>query len=286
MTDTTRRVLLVSGWGAAAFALLFAWQQARAARQLQDDLAGARRAAAPAAGDAALTTRPAASPAVPAVTGNPGAEAARLKLRVAELETQLRDLARDNSRLAARAGDRGEAGGPPDPGRRGPGGRGFPDFASFTPEQQAEFRQRMQEMTTRAQQTLQDQSAFVGGLDTSGMTEEQRGDHDKLVALLAESEQIMAQLQQDPPPDEAGPLRRQLWQNMGEARDLLESERQAALVALGKSLNYPEPQAQQFAAYVQHVIDMTSLPRMGGGRGGRPGGSAEGGATPAPGAAP
>jgi hypothetical protein len=281
MSPSKMRILLVVPWAMAAVCLLLALAQARTVSRLRRH-AGPPREALSAA---ATTDAGALPPAVDPAAGSPVAvDASRLKTRVTELENQLRDLLRENSRLAAAAG---AAGVEPDRererGRGGPGRAGFGDGAPprMTPEQQAEIRQRMQETSTRMQENLQRQHEFFTSLDAAGMSDEQRQNHEKLVSTLAETDQLMAQLQNNPDPETAGQLRRQLFENIGATRDLLNSERQYALVEFARKLNYPDAEAQQFAQYVEYVIDMTSMQRMfTGGMGGRDGRRDERGAAP------
>jgi hypothetical protein len=65
--------------------------------------------------------------------------------------------------------------------------------------------------------------------------------------------------QSAPESEEARQARRQLRGNLQELAALMETERDTILEDFGESLGYNESEQQQFAEYVNHVVDMTSM---------------------------
>ena len=130
-------------------------------------------------------------------------------------------------------------------------------------KQREEFRQRMEKQAN-------DRAEFLQQVDTEGMTETQRANHEQLVKLAADTRALMTQLPALPP-EQADAARQQLGANMSALSDLYKQERVNLLVQTGVALGYTGDQAVQFAAGIQQIYDQTSMQGQGFGRGGRPG---------------
>ncbi|OPZ27370.1 MAG: hypothetical protein BWZ02_01673 [Lentisphaerae bacterium ADurb.BinA184] len=219
--------------------------------------------------------------------------AARLERQVAELNGRLaaRDqeldvLRRRDGNRAGRDGDRPRRDrGEPRPGQ-GPG-EFMQRLRENDPQRYQEMQTRIKEFNDRMTTALGEQEAFLSTLDAAAMSAEQQNAHTRLLAALQRMREINEQLSADPEAADVPDLRREMFENMTVARDLLAQERQTALQDLARQLGYREQETSQFADYVNQVYESTSLPmgRMGGPRGGRtPGGAPDG--APPPGANP
>ncbi len=136
-------------------------------------------------------------------------------------------------------------------------------------------KQWWKEHMQRAETRLADQKQFIGSIDTSTMSDEQRENHEKLVDLTAKMDELGAKIAASTDPDEQHQLGHQRGELLHSARALLESERAAVLADLGRRIGYNDAEAQQFTDYVKNVYDMTSMDHMF--RGGPGGGGDRGG---------
>jgi len=185
----------------------------------------------------------------------------KLIARIADLEKELSQQRQQNRELKAEAGplksDRNDMRG----NGRGAGRMGdVTAWRSDDPAVREQFHQRMQEMTSRMQNTLSEQAEFFSSLDESLMTPGQRDNHRKLLELLKNTNQAMADASQNPDDATANPvIRQQLFQNMGTIRNLLETERQAAYMEFAQKMNFSAVEAKQFSDYLNYVTQMTSV---------------------------
>ncbi|WP_372806602.1 hypothetical protein [Pontiella sp.] len=138
------------------------------------------------------------------------------------------------------------------------------------PEGYAEMIRRREEAQQMMRYGLAERTATFLDLDTSGMTEQERANHERLVTKMANIWELSAKFQ-DP---EAAPDReamRELFIEMREVRPLLDLERTAMFKQLGFELGYEGEDADVFAAHAEEIISATSL-QMPDGRGGQGGG--------------
>lgn len=257
-----------------------AWGYRRAYSDMLSSQAAAAEEAARAA--ARQATKPVAQNATAALLeqsakvagGSAAPDGAKLQARITDLEKQLSDLRRENRRLE---GNQSADGG------RGRNRPDWPGAGNADPEARAQFRQRMQEMSGRIQNTVSEQADFFGAFDPNNMTAAQRENHQKLLDALAKIKQQYADMAQagTDPSSLTPEQRREMFQGMGEVRGLMDTERQYAFADVAKRLNYTAAEAQQFTDYLNYIVQMTTVQGPGRMGGGRPGETAAGG-TPAP----
>ncbi|MFA6291877.1 MAG: hypothetical protein WC637_08865 [Victivallales bacterium] len=140
------------------------------------------------------------------------------------------------------------------------------------PERYAEMVERRNSFTKQMHDNSAKQVDFFKKLDTKSMTPEQLENHNKLLPLVAKNNQLLYELAQNPDAENLSDIRRELGDNSRQMRDLLATERSAALQQFAKQIGYRSDQTAQFEAYVKSVYDMTSgnpfQGMQGGGRGG------------------
>jgi hypothetical protein len=217
-----------------------------------------------------------------AVTNDAAARASNeaLRRRLAALE---QELAKQSVKPAEQAEPR-----PPEVQRQGDGrSRRFPSSADMekmkteNPEQYAEFQKRREEFRQSMEQRAQERSNFIAAVDTQRMTDDQRENHDRLVATVARLNEMRTQMEQEG--FERTPEMRQemgqLFESLGE---LYGSERRFLFEETARSVGYEGGQVSDFADQMQMIIDNTTMSgfgRHGGGSrdgGGRPEGSGQG----------
>jgi hypothetical protein len=138
------------------------------------------------------------------------------------------------------------------------------------PEGYAEMITRRDEAQQKMRYNLAERTATFMDLDTSGMTAQERANHELLVTKMANIWELSAKFQ-DP---EAAPDReamRELFIGMREVRPLLDLERTVMFKQLGSDLGYEGEDVEVFAAHAEEIISATSL-QLPDGRGEQSGG--------------
>ena len=183
-----------------------------------------------------------------------------LRKRVAELEQALAE------RGAAQAQE-----GEPERPRRGEGEerqRRMFERGDETPEQLAERQQRRDEFRQRIEQRARDRAEFLAAVDVKGMTEEQRTNHEQLLATIERVNALMEQMR-DPEAARTQEMRQAMGEAMATLGELYSAERTYLFEQTAKAVGYSGSDAAAFVEHIQSVIDNTSM--MPGGMGG-PGG--------------
>jgi hypothetical protein len=90
------------------------------------------------------------------------------------------------------------------------------------------------------------------------MTPEQASNHEKLMELLNQNQEILDAINLDPEAADVGELRRQIFENNRQIRGLMEVERTVALQDLAQRLGYTTENAGLFVDYVTNIFDATS----------------------------
>ena len=204
------------------------------------------------------------------------AEAAELTKRIAQLEDRL-SLADTRLKAAAAGGEvtnePAAAGGATNPVTAAA------ESGSDTnrpPRQRESFEERMARMKEedpegyeemiaermerreRMRYGLAERTASFMDLDTSRMTEDELANHEQLVEKMA----LVWELTDQFPDPEAPPDReimREMFGLMREVQPLLDQERTVMIKQLGSDLGYEGREAEEFAAYVEEIIDITSM---------------------------
>lgn len=128
------------------------------------------------------------------------------------------------------------------------------------PEGYRQLRQRMDERSQRMEDSIFSQQDFIAGLDTSGMNKNQFENHEKLQETLKSINEKISEINQNPDSPEADDLRRDVFSSIRDTREMLATERNAALNWLARSLGYEnEEDVSTFSNYVNYIYNMTSL---------------------------
>lgn len=204
-----------------------------------------------------------------------------LKARIAELESQLAE--KEGVIASLRSSQPGPV---PEPSRREPDPVASAVARTNDVARRAEFEKRREEFQQKMQNSFARKAAFLLERDTSKLPEEERKQHEKMVALLDETWKLSAQMQGNLPMEQRHEVMHAVRDNITALAPMLASERTREFRDLGVSLGYNEEQAAQFVAYLSDVIDVTSVNtlfpmgrgrRSGGGlpQGGKPQGTAQ-----------
>jgi len=197
-----------------------------------------------------------------------GPERERLLKEVAALKSE---LARKNAEIAKLSSEKSGtpvAAQAPDPrGGPGRGGDFMERMKKEDPQRYEEMRTRLNDMVKHIQDKSNDQESFFASIDTSVMDETQFENHNKLVEMLKNNAELAAKINADPDSEEANQLRREMFSNFRDMRELFDSERNAALNSFGKSLGYNESDAKAFTEYINYLNNMTSIRSYFGGGG-------------------
>ncbi len=184
-----------------------------------------------------------------------------LRRRVAELEQA----------LAERTAERVQEPAPPVVRDERPGRQSFTDrleqMKKDDPVQYAEAMKRRDEFRQSMEQRAKDRAEFISTVDTKNMDDVQKENHTKLVETVAFVNELMAQMNQ-PGVEHTPEMHQQMGEAMASLGDLYAAERSYLLEETGRAVGYQGPQATEFAAQVQAIIDNTTMPRGRGGRGG------------------
>ena len=150
------------------------------------------------------------------------------------------------------------------------------------PARYAEMQKQRDDFRQRMQTQADERAEFLRKIDATGMTDEQRANHEKLTQAVEQARATMAQIATLSPEDAAA-ARQQMMATMGSVSDLYQQERRYLLEQTGRAMGYQQDaDLGQFVDYIQQIVDQTSMPRgFGGGRGGNggPNAPAAGGAS-------
>lgn len=138
------------------------------------------------------------------------------------------------------------------------------------PERYAEMVQRR---TERQQQMRYDQATRLAtfmNMDTSGMTEEELSSHNLLVQKLSDLWQKTGEFDPENPPDRE--TMREVFGSIHEIGDLMDQERTVMFRQLGTDVGLTDTDVENFASYVEDIIDATTMRPPRGMRGGWGGG--------------
>ena len=144
------------------------------------------------------------------------------------------------------------------------------------PKRYEEMQARRQEFRTRMAEALATRDDFLGSIDLSLLTEEQRETHRRFTEALAAQQEAMARMDAamesgvEPTEEE----RQQMREAFRNVRDLQNAERDALLGAVATSMGLQAgEEADSFVEVVKSVYDSTGMMpavRMGPGGGGNP----------------
>ena len=141
------------------------------------------------------------------------------------------------------------------------------------PERYEEMMQRREEFQERMRYDQASRMAAFMDMDTSNMTEEELANHNALLEKLAQiwdqtAETDMMEAMSNPE------SRREMFTTMREVGEMMDAERTVMFKQLGSEVGLDSSDSEDFAAYVESIIETTTI---GGGRGMRGGGPPGGG---------
>ncbi|MEI6890988.1 MAG: hypothetical protein V5783_02345 [Pontiella sp.] len=138
------------------------------------------------------------------------------------------------------------------------------------PEGYAEMIQNRQERQDEMKYNLAERTATFMDLDTSGMTPEERANHELLINKMATIWE-MSEMLNDPEQGSDREAMREMAAVAREIQPLMDIERTVMFEQLGSDLGYEGEDSSAFATHLEAIIESTSL-QVPGGRGGRGGG--------------
>jgi len=159
----------------------------------------------------------------------------------------------------------------PDRPRRQPFAERMEQLKQEHPEQYAEMQKRREEYRQSAEQRAQDRAEFLSAVDTQRMSEEQRENHEKLLATVARANELRA-LMEKPGVERTPELRSEIGEVFATLGELYGSERRFMFEETARSVGYEGTQVGEFADQMQTIIDNTTMGHFGhhGGFGGQP----------------
>ncbi len=128
------------------------------------------------------------------------------------------------------------------------------------PERYAELMERREKARRDVQNAFARKAAFFLGRNTEGMTDDQNAEYNRMLTLLEDTWTLSERIQNDElPREERREVMHALRDNTRELAPLLENERTVEFMALGYEMGYGDAEAADFAAYVNEIIDITSM---------------------------
>ncbi|MDD4018154.1 MAG: hypothetical protein PHV28_09430 [Kiritimatiellae bacterium] len=194
-----------------------------------------------------------------------------LRKRVAELEKGL--AAREAELEQLNRKRQAEAASPQMPGR-GDFRRRMEQFKKENPERYAEMEKQREEMRQRMERDKEERANFLASVNTQGMSENQKANHEKLLENLAKIEELRAQREQanvEPGSAADTEFHQAMRQTMTELGTLYEQERISLLEQAAFAAGYEGNDAATFVDYIQEAVQSTTMPwGLDGHGGGRP----------------
>jgi len=241
MKKTALFIIAAASIAAAVGGLAFGTAAIRQRKSLEAETRALRRQLARLSTPEATNTNAAGSTVSPALFST---EISRLRGQLAEKESELEQL-----RTAMPATNR--------PPREGFAER-MARMKEDDPEGYAEVLERRQERQQAMRYGMAERTAAFMDIDTSGMSPEERTNHELLIEKMADvwtlTEQFQS-LENTPDPE----LRRELAGKIREVSPLLEQERAAILRQLGSELGYEDDDAAAFAAHIEDIFNATTI---------------------------
>lgn len=144
-----------------------------------------------------------------------------------------------------------------------------PEEEAAREQRQQEWQQRRQEMQARLSAAAQDRKSFFQQVPTEGLAPEYLASHQRLVQALDEIDILMARRNDESlSSEDRRAARGQMFDLMHEVQELMGTEREILLSDYATGLGLQGQDTDQFIEYMQTINEMTTAPRMFGGRGG------------------
>jgi len=258
-------VLVIITLASLTLAIVEQVQLRKARRIVAEDLSGNT------AGDGASTAEVATAAAVSSDAGQLQTLQRQMAAVQAERDRLRADLAAAQAKLAKIATNAAALSFGTNAFRRASFEERMAQLKTDDPARYAEMQKQRDDFRQRMQTQAEERAEFLKNIDTAGMTDEQRANHEKLVQAVEQARTTMAQIA-NMSPEDAAAARQQMAATMGTVTDLYQQERRYLLEQTGRAMGYQQDSdIGQFADYLQQIYDQTSIPR-GFGRGGGAGG--------------
>lgn len=262
-------MLLAAAAGGTAMALHYRARAAQVAEYLQ-------RAKAPI--QSILQPAPAADTKSTNATGSPPIQDAGLLARIRELEIQLQSSANLIASLQAAQTNRWQR----EDGPRRDRNEWMDELKTSDPARYKEIMDRREEARRMMNETFAAKAAHFLERDTSSMSEDEAAQYHQMINLLDDTWRLAESLNAEVPRDQRWPLMRQMRDNIEVLTPLLDAEREREFRQIAADFGYDDVEAEQFAAYMNNLVEITSMRsffesmRPGGGPPGGPGRREEG----------
>lgn len=142
------------------------------------------------------------------------------------------------------------------------------------PERYAEMQKRREEFKTRMEERKQTKREFLASVSTDNMTDDQKVNHERLVALNERVNEIMEQMMSGNV-ENRQELHDEMHKSFDELRELNELEQDYLLEQTANAAGFEGDDAAVFTETIQSIIENTTVHGPGG-RGGPPGGGRSG----------
>lgn len=191
---------------------------------------------------------------LPAATGPDTLQLEALNQELAavkgELELKTRQLA-ETQAAAAR--------GPRDARPRGDWSNRLEELRTSDPALYDEIQQRRQESRRRSQEALAKKAAYLLKRDTSRMNQEEQEEYQLMVSLLTETWQLSERMRAAVNYEERRDVMRTLREKAAVLEPLLLNERLRTFSEIGRNMGYTSSQADEFANYLNEMVELTTL---------------------------
>ncbi len=137
--------------------------------------------------------------------------------------------------------------------------RNLESLRESNPERYQAIVERREHMREHMDQAFHRKSEFLLSQDRAAMHEAEIEDHDRMLALLHETWDLVEQSQTDLSREERVQTWRTLRRNIAELEPLLNEARNREFRALGQDLGYSAAESETFAEYLNEVVETTSM---------------------------
>jgi len=135
------------------------------------------------------------------------------------------------------------------------------------PERYAEMMKQREDFIARMEQRKQSKRDFLSSINTASMSPEQRAGHERLIALNERVNQI-GELMFSGEEQNRDELRREMFDAVGEMRELQDQARIYLLEQTAQAAGYHGDQTALFIEHIENIIDHTNMQGPAGMRGG------------------
>ena len=132
------------------------------------------------------------------------------------------------------------------------------DLKAQNPDRYQKIMDYYSRMNKRMSQGVEDKMVFFNDLDTTGMTDKELENHQKLLEKLAKMHEATEKAEGSGDAENLQNTMRSQWQNHRELSPLLNNERDFLLMDAGRKMGFTENESKQLKDYVKNAYDVTS----------------------------